>query len=514
LILPDGTLQEAGSLIWRDGTCLGYGRGDDPSRAPYQFRRPVDFCSGAFLLTPTKLWRELAGLDERYAPAYYEEVDYCLRLAEQGYQVVYEPRSVVRHFEFASSKRPAAALELQIKNRTVLLTRHQKLLNSRPLPGPESVLSLRTVADQKRTVLWIDERIPHNDYGAGYPRAQQIVRALHELKMRITVLPALHVDHDEGWERVYQSVPREVEVLALPGYGPEYLEQILSDRRGGFDRVVVSRPDTMRAIRKILQRRPELLDLKRVVYDAEAIFAFRAKREAILQGKPLTETAFAELLREELALTEGVGAITTVSEGEATIFRAYQRARTYVVSHAVTPVESATLRDRSGVLFVGAVYGDGGPNFDSLRWYVEEVSPHLHSTLPLTVVGRNESAILRRYPTALKLLGAVPDLTPLYNGARVFVAPTRFSAGIPLKVVDAAAAGVPCVITEHLAEQLGVTVADGFQIASEGALFASHINRLLTDDAAWQESSKNQLAYISEHFSRKRMKVALLEALG
>ena len=48
------------------------------------FRRDVDYCSGAFLLTPTALFRRLGGFDERYAPAYYEETDYCVRLWKAG----------------------------------------------------------------------------------------------------------------------------------------------------------------------------------------------------------------------------------------------------------------------------------------------------------------------------------------------------------------------------------------------------------------------------------------------
>ena len=72
--------------MWNDGTCLGYGRGDDPARAVYQFRRPVDFCSGAFLLTPRALFEELGGFDVDFRPAYYEEVDYCLRLWEGATQ--------------------------------------------------------------------------------------------------------------------------------------------------------------------------------------------------------------------------------------------------------------------------------------------------------------------------------------------------------------------------------------------------------------------------------------------
>ena len=68
IILLDGTLQEAGSIVWRDGSCLGYGRGDNPLAPMYNFRRDVDYCSGAFLLTPRKVWQQLQGFDEAFKP--------------------------------------------------------------------------------------------------------------------------------------------------------------------------------------------------------------------------------------------------------------------------------------------------------------------------------------------------------------------------------------------------------------------------------------------------------------
>ena len=72
------------------------------------FRRDVDFCSGVFLMTRTGLFKELGGFDEAFAPAYYEEVDYCMRLWEHGARVVYDPWIVVDHYEYGSagSSRP------------------------------------------------------------------------------------------------------------------------------------------------------------------------------------------------------------------------------------------------------------------------------------------------------------------------------------------------------------------------------------------------------------------------
>src|ERR1035441_9304993 len=103
ILLANGALQEAGNIVWSDGSALGYGRGDDPQAPPYEFRRPVDYCSAVFLLTPRRLFAELGGFSSEFAPAYYEDTDYCMTLWQRGFQVIYEPLAVIRHYESATS---------------------------------------------------------------------------------------------------------------------------------------------------------------------------------------------------------------------------------------------------------------------------------------------------------------------------------------------------------------------------------------------------------------------------
>ena len=109
ILLADGRLQEAGSMVWNDGSAWGYVRGDDPNLPRYNFRRPVDYCSGAFLFTPRPLFQELGGFDERFFPAYYEDTDYCFKVWERGLKVLYEPRAFIHHYESATQESAEAA---------------------------------------------------------------------------------------------------------------------------------------------------------------------------------------------------------------------------------------------------------------------------------------------------------------------------------------------------------------------------------------------------------------------
>lgn len=127
----DGTLQEAGVLLARDGTVLVYGDGDDPQVPCYRFRRTVDYGSAVCMLMRTDAFAALGGFDHRYAPAYYEDADFCIRLAEQGLNVVYDPRSTVTHVRYGSGGRDQA-FALSERNRTLFAERWCSELVARP----------------------------------------------------------------------------------------------------------------------------------------------------------------------------------------------------------------------------------------------------------------------------------------------------------------------------------------------------------------------------------------------
>jgi GT2 family glycosyltransferase len=102
LLFPNGQLQEAGAVIWRDASGYNYGRCDDPGKPEYNFVREVDYCSGACLLIKTALFRQLGGFDDLHAPAYYEDTDLAFRVRQAGKKVLYQPQAVVVHHEGVS----------------------------------------------------------------------------------------------------------------------------------------------------------------------------------------------------------------------------------------------------------------------------------------------------------------------------------------------------------------------------------------------------------------------------
>lgn len=134
LLYPDGRLQEAGSIIWRDGRVRQYGDGDQPNRPEYNFRRTVDYASAACLLVRRSAFRSVGGFDPRFAPVYYEDVDLCLALAAGRGRVVYQPRSVVEHVRGASSSGGVQSARVE-RNRRLLRARWRAVLDRRP---PES----------------------------------------------------------------------------------------------------------------------------------------------------------------------------------------------------------------------------------------------------------------------------------------------------------------------------------------------------------------------------------------
>lgn len=156
LLHPDGSLQDAGPLLAQDGTVLVYGDGDDPAKFCYRFRRFVDYGSAACMVIRRGAFEALGGFDDRYAPAYYEDADLGLRLAERRLKVVYEPGSTVTHIRYGSGASDRAEA-LSERNRRLFVARWGSQLRGRPwtfnLATDQAVIAARDAPANPRVLI-------------------------------------------------------------------------------------------------------------------------------------------------------------------------------------------------------------------------------------------------------------------------------------------------------------------------------------------------------------------------
>lgn len=515
IVLLDGTLQEAGSIIWRDGSCLGYGRGRSPDEPEFKFRRDVDYCSGAFILIRQSLFERLGWFDVTFAPAYYEETDLCMRVRDAGFRIVYDPQIEIEHFEFGSQSTSDKAIEMQRRNHKIFLNRHGATLEASHLPSGTRPLDARMRPGIAGRLLVLDDQVPYPRLGQGFPRAH----AMHEAVLRngwfITFYPTSFPD--VSWDEAYRLYPAEVEIAA--GLGRAGLQSFLASRADYYDAILVSRPHNMEFVNTLLAAEPELLGRTRVIYDAEAIVAPREALKRKLAGRPLAAKEQQKALQQELSLARHADCVIAVSETEAEIFRSAVTGEVVVVGHAVEPAPTIEpFEARRDVLFVGALDVDDSPNVDSLVWFVESVMPLLDkligSSWRLRVAGTNKSQLARRLAgPRVELLGLVDDLRPLYGGSRLFIAPTRFAAGIPMKAHEAAAAGLPMVSSRLIAQQLTWSHDRELMAADDPAEFALSCAKLYEDRQVWEKIRAAALRRVETECSSRVFDERLAEVL-
>jgi GT2 family glycosyltransferase/glycosyltransferase involved in cell wall biosynthesis len=498
MFYPDGRLQEAGGIIWRDGTAWNYGHGDDPNRPQYCYARRADYISGCSIALPRTLWNQLGGFDAHFHPAYCEDVDLAFRVREAGFEVWFQPQSRIIHYEGKTSGTDTASgvkAYQRINTKKIYLRWHEQLSRHRPNGHAPYFERERDVC---KRMLVVDATAPTPDQDAGSVQTFMALQVCMALGYKTHFVP------QDNW--LFQ--PRYTNALQEMGvdcaYAPFELgfESYMQRFGALFDAVLVYRPGVLEhCLPHIRNHAPQAA----LLFHVADLHYLRMERMAALTGDADTKAAAARMKQRELSLIGQADCTITHSSHEREVLAAAVPGCPVALwplmfEHFGT---STPFADRRDICFLGGYRHL--PNIDAVQYFVAEIFPRLRVVLPgvrFIIAGSHmPREIVALAAPDIIVAGSVEDLRTVFDACRVFVCPLRAGAGVKGKVASAMSYGIPVVSTPVGVEGAGLVHETHVLVADGPEQFSSEITRLYHDEALWNALSRNGQDMVCEHLS-------------
>jgi GT2 family glycosyltransferase len=496
LLYPDGTLQDAGGIIWGSGNPWNYGSKQNPWDPRFCYARQVDYLSGAALMTTKSIWDEVGGLSSYLEPMYFEDTDFSFKIREAGYKTYFVPSSVVYHFEGTTSGTDTSSgfKKYQEVNTPKFKRRWAKAFSRHGEEGVNPDLEKdRGISGR---ILFIDYTIPRQDQDAGSYAAIREIELVQALGYKVTFLPQ-NLAFFGNYTEELQCMG--VEVIIAPFYLS--LAAFLEERAKEFDAAYITRynvaADTVHLIREFSPK-------TRIVLNNADLHFLRALRAAISEGDEAKLEAMRDIRNQELAMMRSVDLVLSYNEVEHVVISSHTDGAVKVMTCPWVvdiPETVAPLAGRAGLSFLGSFKHH--PNAEGVQWFCQEVMPQLEAQqLKLSIYGSGMDDDIKDLASDwIDPVGYVEDVADAYQRHRVFVAPLLSGAGIKGKVLNALAYGIPTVLTPTAAEGIGLRHGHDCLIAKTPEEWVEGITRLCEDEELWALISHAARSYAASQFS-------------
>ena len=516
LLYPDGTLQDAGGIVYGDGRPDNYGRNQNPWHPKYRYARQVDYLSGAALMTKKIIWNELKGLSEYLYPMYYEDTDFSFKVREAGYKTYYIPSSIVYHIEGVTSGTDTTKgfKRFQEVNASKFKKRWGEVFANDgrgKLYGKNK--DLEKDRNIKGRILFVDYMIPQEDTSAGSYAAIREMELLISLGYKITFLPQDLLD--TGKYTIYLE-KKGIEVITSPFYLS--LESFIKERGTEFDLAYITR---FYVVDSIINTLKIYAPNCKTVFMIADLHYLRELRSFALDNKTSTLAMSEETKEKELDAMKKVDQVITYNEIEGAVIFSETKGLVnpmkcpWVVKDSKSP--GLKFEERKGIAFLGGFQHP--PNFECMKWFVSNIMPLFNGEVELSIYGSDltEEMIFQLKDKNVKCIGYVDDVEEVYKKHLVFIAPLLSGAGIKGKVIGALRSGIPTVLSPIAAEGTGLRNKNDCLIAKTNQEWTSSVLNLMNDKSLWDKISSNSINFAKEQYSfesgKNQMK-KILESVG